>query len=60
MLGQLKGVCMRAKLHDDGSLHFLADESFDDGTPRRFMLCKIVHEDGQFVLYVNKSEIVRF
>ncbi len=56
----LKGVCMRPKLHDDGHLAFLLDETLPDRTPVRFMECKLVHEDGQFVLYVNKSEIVRF
>ena len=51
---------MRPKLHDDGSLHFLADETSDDRESLRFMECKVVYEDGRFVLYVNKSEVVRF
>ena len=55
-----KGVIQDPKLYDDGSLYFALEEMFPDGKHGRFMECKMEHEDSEWVLYANDSEIVRF
>lgn len=60
IMEKAEGVCQNPKLHDDGSLYFALEDRSPDGKVWRYIDCKVEHEDGQFVLYANDSEIVRF
>ena len=52
-----KGFCEEVKIEEDGSVYFTLEEM---GEKTRFMECVVEFDNGEFVLFANDSEVVRF